>query len=70
MHAARDTRQSVLNLSAAFGRFQALVEASELRDAIAAHKPGQTVSLTVVHANGTKSTMNVELGRAPATPAS
>jgi S1-C subfamily serine protease len=42
----------------------------ELRDAIAAHKPGQTVSLTVVHANGTKSTMNVELGRAPATPAS
>ena len=42
----------------------------ELRDAIAAHKPGQTVSLTVVHANGTKSTMNVELGRAPTTPAS
>jgi len=42
----------------------------ELRDAIAAHKPGQTVSLTVVHANGTKATMNVELGRAPTTPAS
>jgi len=41
-----------------------------LREAIAAHKPGDTVSLTVVHADGTKDTVDVDLGRVPDTPAS
>jgi S1-C subfamily serine protease len=36
-----------------------------LRDAIAAHKPGDKVRLTVVHADGKKSTVQVELGRVP-----
>lgn len=41
-----------------------------LREAIAAHKPGDTVSLTVVHSDGTKGTIEVELGRVPDTPSS
>ena len=36
-----------------------------LREAIAAHKPGDKVRLTVVHANGKKETISVELGRVP-----
>jgi S1-C subfamily serine protease len=40
-----------------------------LREAIAAHKPGDKVSVTVVHANGTRSTLAVVLGRAPTTQA-
>jgi S1-C subfamily serine protease len=36
-----------------------------LRDAIAAHKPGDTVELTVVHADGDRETIEVELGRVP-----
>ena len=36
-----------------------------LREAIAAHKPGDKVQLTVVHANGKKETISVELGRVP-----
>jgi len=39
-----------------------------LRDAIAAHKPGDEVSLTVVHADGTKTKVEAELGRVPETP--
>src|SRR5262245_193275 len=37
----------------------------ELRQAIAAHKPGDDVKLTVVHANGKRQTVTVELGRQP-----
>jgi S1-C subfamily serine protease len=40
-----------------------------LRAAIAAHKPGDKVSVTVVHANGTRATLAVVLGRAPTTQA-
>jgi S1-C subfamily serine protease len=40
-----------------------------LRSAIAAHKPGAKVELRVVHANGSKSTLRVELGRVPDTAA-
>jgi S1-C subfamily serine protease len=36
-----------------------------LRDAIAAHKPGDTVELTVVRADGDRETIEVELGRVP-----
>ena len=36
-----------------------------LREAIAAHKPGDKVRLTVVHADGKKETISVELGRVP-----
>ncbi len=38
-----------------------------LREAIAAHKPGDKVSLTVVHPDGTRATVEVVLGRAPDT---
>jgi S1-C subfamily serine protease len=38
-----------------------------LREAIAAHKPGDAVTLGVVHADGSKTTVDVELGKAPAT---
>jgi S1-C subfamily serine protease len=37
----------------------------ELREAIAAHEPGDTVRLSVVHADGKKETIEVELGRVP-----
>jgi S1-C subfamily serine protease len=37
----------------------------ELRQAIAAHKPGDDVKLTVVHSNGKRETVTVELGRQP-----
>jgi S1-C subfamily serine protease len=36
-----------------------------LREAIAAHEPGDTVRLSVVHADGKKETIEVELGRVP-----
>ena len=36
-----------------------------LREAIAARKPGDKVQVTVVHANGKKDTITVELGRVP-----
>jgi len=36
-----------------------------LRESIAAHKPGDTVRLSVVHADGKKETIEVELGRVP-----
>jgi S1-C subfamily serine protease len=36
-----------------------------LRAAITAHKPGDKVELTVVHADGSKSKVEVELGRVP-----
>jgi S1-C subfamily serine protease len=36
-----------------------------LRDAIAAHKPGETVELTVVRSGGDRETIEVELGRVP-----
>jgi VCBS repeat-containing protein len=41
-----------------------------LREAIAAHKPGDTVRLTVVHSDGKKETVSVELGRVPDTATS
>ncbi len=41
-----------------------------LRNAIAAHKPGDKVSLSIVHSDGTKATVRVELGKVPTTPAS
>ena len=39
-----------------------------LREAIAAHKPGESVSVTVVHANGKRQTITVKLGRVPDSP--
>jgi S1-C subfamily serine protease len=39
-----------------------------LREAIAAHKPGDTVRITVVHSDGTKATVDAELARLPETP--
>ena len=36
-----------------------------LREAIAAHKPGDKVSITVVHADGSKATVEAALARAP-----
>ena len=39
-----------------------------LREAIAAHKPGDKVSITVVHADGSKATVETTLARAPETP--
>ncbi len=36
-----------------------------LREAIAAHEPGDTVRVAVVHADGKKETIEVELGRVP-----
>jgi S1-C subfamily serine protease len=38
-----------------------------LRDAIAAHKPGDKIRITVVHASGTKATVQATLGRVPNT---
>ena len=38
-----------------------------LREAIAAHKPGDKVSITVVHADGSKATVETTLARAPVT---
>jgi S1-C subfamily serine protease len=38
-----------------------------LREAIAAHKPGDTVSITVVHSDGKRATVAVALGKAPDT---
>ena len=40
-----------------------------LREAIAAHKPGDKVSITVVHADGSKKTVETALARAPEMPA-
>ena len=40
-----------------------------LRDAIAAHKPGDKVRITLVHSDGRKATVVAALGRAPDTPA-
>ena len=40
-----------------------------LRDAIAAHKPGDKIRITVVHSDGTKATVVAALGRVPNTPA-
>ena len=37
----------------------------ELRQAIAGHKPGDEVKLTVVHADGKRETVTVELGSQP-----
>ena len=39
----------------------------ELREAITAHEPGETVKLSVVHADGKRETVAVELGRVPET---
>ena len=36
-----------------------------LREAIAAHKPGESVRVTVVHADGKRQTITVKLGRVP-----
>jgi S1-C subfamily serine protease len=47
-----------------------VVSVDALREAIAAHKPGDTVRLTVVHADGKKETIPVELGRVPDTATS
>jgi S1-C subfamily serine protease len=38
-----------------------------LREAIAARKPGDAVTITVVHADGSKATVEAELGKAPET---
>jgi S1-C subfamily serine protease len=40
----------------------------QLRDMIAAHKPGDTVSVTVVNKDGKRSTKSVELARMPENP--
>ena len=40
----------------------------DLREAIASHKPGQTVRVTVVHADGERETLSVKLARVPDTP--
>jgi S1-C subfamily serine protease len=40
-----------------------------LRDAIAAHKPGDKIHISVVHSDGTKATVEATLGRVPNTPA-
>ena len=40
-----------------------------LRDAIAAHKPGDKIRISVVHSDGTKATVEAALGRVPNTPA-
>ena len=37
----------------------------QLREAIAAHEPGDTAKVTVVHADGERETLSVELGRVP-----
>ena len=39
----------------------------QLREAIAAHEPGDTAKVTVVHADGDRETLSVELGRVPST---
>jgi serine protease Do len=36
-----------------------------LREAIAAHKPGESVRVSVVHADGERETITVKLGRVP-----
>ena len=41
-----------------------------LREAIAAHTPGDKIRLTVVHPDGKRATVQVELGRVPDTPTS
>jgi S1-C subfamily serine protease len=38
-----------------------------LREAIAAHKPGDEVTISVVHTDGSKATVDVELAKAPVT---
>jgi S1-C subfamily serine protease len=40
-----------------------------LRDAIAAHKPGDKIRISVVHSDRTKATVEAALGRVPNTPA-
>lgn len=40
----------------------------QLRDLIAAHKPGDTVSVTIVNKDGKRSTKSVELARMPENP--
>jgi len=50
------------------GKPMATVDA--LREAIAAHKPGDKVRVSVVRADGKRATVEVELGRVPNTPAS
>jgi S1-C subfamily serine protease len=40
----------------------------ELRAAIAEHVPGDKVRITVVHADGKRETVDVELGRVPDEP--
>jgi S1-C subfamily serine protease len=39
----------------------------QLREAIAAHKPGEVAKVTVVNADGDRETVGVELGRVPST---
>ena len=39
-----------------------------LREAIATHKPGESVRVTVVHADGERQTITVKLGRVPDSP--
>ncbi len=40
----------------------------DLREAIASHKPGETVRVTVVHADGDRETLSVKLARVPDSP--
>ena len=48
---------------------QDVASVNELREAIAAHEPGETVKLTVVHADGKRETVSATLGRVPEAPA-
>ncbi len=45
---------------------KSVASVDRLRDLIAAHKPGDTVRITVVDAKGKRTTKSVELGRMPA----
>ena len=45
---------------------QPVTSVDELRQIIASHKPGDTVKLTVVNANGDERTVDVTLGERPA----
>ncbi len=47
---------------------KSVASVDKLRDMIAAHKPGDTVSVTIVNKDGKRSTKSVELARMPETP--
>ena len=44
-----------------------IASVDELREAIAAHEPGESVRVTVVRADGKRQTLTVKLGRVPDT---